>query len=276
MTLHPDIERLALLGWRLHPASQYSRAACIKGAAEAATSDVDQLGRWYSEFRGCNWRVVMQGSGVWSLDVDAPGPDHEADGITAMTELVARHGQIPPRPMTRSGGGGYALFFQHRGEPIAGRTGTPAPGLDPRRGRLAVTIPPSVHITSRRPYRWITPPWELSPPPAPDWLLRLVAPRLEPAMPDKPTRPEATPEGLRRYALAALRHAGDRVALARPGSRSDMLNAETYALTRFAKDGLLDASEIAITMAYAGRQAGLLTLEVKATLASAMAAGARR
>jgi hypothetical protein len=276
MTLHPDIERLALLGWRLHPSSQYSRAACIKGAADAATYDLDQLHLWAREFRGCNWRVVMGGSGIWALDVDVPSEDHEADGVAVLRCLIALHGQIPERPMTRSGGGGFGLFFQHRGEPIIGRTGTPAPGLDPRRGRLTITVPPSVHVTTRRPYRWITPPWELSPPPAPDWLLRLVAPPPEPTLPDRPARPEIAPDRRRRYALAALRHASDRVALARPGSRSDTLNAETFALTRLIMDGFLDASEVATTMAYAGRQAGLQPIEVKATLVSAIAAGTRR
>jgi hypothetical protein len=164
MTLQPDIERLALLGWRLHPSSRYSRAACIKSATDIATCDLEQLERWSTEFPGCNWRVVMDGSGIWALDVDAPGPDHAADGIKVLAELVALHGPMPPRPSTRSGGGGFALFFLHRGEPIAGGTGTPAPGLDPRRGRQTVTVPPSIHHRSRHPYPWIVPPWEVPPP----------------------------------------------------------------------------------------------------------------
>ena len=43
MDLHPDIERLALLGWRLHPVSRRTRAACFAHAATLATSDLDQL-----------------------------------------------------------------------------------------------------------------------------------------------------------------------------------------------------------------------------------------
>ena len=145
MDLHPDVERLALLGWRLHPASRYSRAACIKNAADLATRDLAQLARWSREFPDCCWRVVMEGSGIWALDVDVPGEDHKADGVAALVSLVAMHGPIPPRPTTRSGGGGCALFFRHSGEPISGKTGTPVAGLDPRRGRLAIALPPSVH-----------------------------------------------------------------------------------------------------------------------------------
>ena len=217
-----DVERLALLGWRLHPSSRFSRAACITGAAEAATHDLDQLARWSLEFPGCNWRVVMEGSGIWALDVDAPGPDHQADGIAALAALVMENGPIPERPMTRSGGGGFALFFRHDGEPIVGQTGTPAPGLDPRRGRLTVTIPPSIHHRTQRPYRWITPPWELSPSAAPGWLLRLLAPPPVPPTPSRPRRYRDHPDRFRRYAAAALRNAADRVAKAPSGSRNEI------------------------------------------------------
>src|SRR4051794_12546630 len=127
-TLHPDIERLALLGWRLYPASRHSRAACIKSPGASASCDLDQLDAWTRQYPGCNWRVVCEGSGVWGLDVDVPSPDPAAEGVAALAAMVERHGPIPPRPMTRSGGGGLALFFRHRGEPIHGATGWPVPG----------------------------------------------------------------------------------------------------------------------------------------------------
>ncbi len=273
--LSHDVERLALLGWRLHPSSRFSRAACIKGAAEAATRDLDQLAWWSREFPGCNWRVVMQGSSVWSLDVDAPGPDHAADGITALADLVTAHGPLPPRPMTRSGGGGFALFFRHDGEPIAGQSGTPSPGIDPRRGRLTVTVPPSIHHRTRLPYRWITPPWELPPPPAPAWLLKLVAPPPPPPQPAPPPRRLDHPGQRRRYAVAALRHAADRVALAPPGGRNFSLNKETFSLSRFIGEGALDASEVCEVMAWAGRQAGLDRAEIELTVGSALQARGR-
>ena len=195
----PDIERLALLGWRIFPASQYSRAACVKNFTTLASHDLDQLDRWSREFPNCNWGIVMADSGAWALDVDVPGSGHNADGVKALADLTAKHGPLPSRPMARSGGGGLALFFRDDGAPIAGRSGTPAPGLDPRRGRLPLIVPPSLHHRTRRPYRWLTPPWELPPPAAPAWLLRLVAPPPEPAMPARPQRlaapsPVQTPE----------------------------------------------------------------------------------
>jgi hypothetical protein len=204
MTLHRDVERLAVLGWRLHPASRYSRAACIKNAADLATRDLDQLTLWSREFPGCSWRVVMEGSGIWALDVDLPSPDHAANGGQALADLVAMHGPLPPCPTARSGGGGWAVFFLHRGEPIAGATGTPCPGIDPRRGRQTVTVPPSLHHRTRLLYRWITPSWEITPPSAPGWLLQLVAPPALPTEPNRPAQPPDVGENARRYRLRKI------------------------------------------------------------------------
>ena len=263
-----DVKRLALLGWRLHPSSRASRAACIKRAATAATHDLDRLGQWAREFPGCNWCVVMEGSDIWALDVDAPGPDHAADGIAALAGLVSHHGPLPVRPMTRSGGGGLALFFRHAGEPIIGRTGTPAPGLDPRRGALTITVPPSIHHRTRKPYQWIVPPWEVAPPAAPAWLLALVAPPpVQPA-----PRPVLARNGRpgRNYAVGALRRAVEQVAVAPGGQRNDTLNRAAWSMARFIGDGLLHPSEIAVALAHAGLVAGLERREVQLTLTSAL------
>jgi hypothetical protein len=275
LTLHPDVERLAGLGWRLHPASCTSRAACFERAADLATYDLDQLERWSCEFRNCAWRVVMEGSGIWALDLDIPGPVHAHDGVAAFKALVEKHGQVPPRPTIRTGGGGLVLFFRHDGEPIVGKTGTPRPGIDPLRGRLAATVPPSRHIRTGHPYRWIIPPWDLSPPPTPEWLLQLVAPPIREPLP--PPRPHpSSNDRQRRYAVAALRHGVERAAAAPSGQRNCTLNQETYSLCRrFIPDGLLTAHGIADAMAHAGVAAGLDRREIEQTLASALKAGCR-
>jgi len=213
MTLHPDIERVALLGWHVYPVSARGRRGCIKRITDLATCDLDQLERWSREFPGCNWAVLFGASKLWGLDCDVP-PGHAHDGITNLANLVRVHGPLPNRPQARSGGGGLALFFRHDGEAIVGETGHPAPGIDPRRGRQSQTIPPSRHWRTGCPYRWIVAPWEVNPPPAPAWLLRLVTPPPAPTIAAAPPHGLATPEGARRYALAALRNAVQRVASA--------------------------------------------------------------
>src|SRR3954453_9976398 len=126
----------------------------------------------------------------------------------ALAGLVKQHGPIPPRPMTRSGGGGLALFFRHRGEAIHGATGWPVPGIDPRRGKLSVTVPPSIHIRTRRPYAWAVAPWEVSPPDAPGWLLKAVTPPPPPIVRSVSDGIDnADPVRRSRYAEAALRNA---------------------------------------------------------------------
>ena len=57
---HTDVERLALLGWRLYPASRSSKAACIKAPGESATFDLDKLEAWTRQFPNCNWRMSVR------------------------------------------------------------------------------------------------------------------------------------------------------------------------------------------------------------------------
>ncbi len=273
--LHPDVERLALLGWRLHPGSSHTRAACFAGATDLATCDLDTLDMWAWEHRGCSWRVVFQGSAIWGLDLDAAGPDHAADGMAAFRDLVARHGPVAPAPTLRSGGGGQAVFFRDTGAPIRGQTGWPAPGIDPRRGRQSQTVPPSRHHRTGEPYRWLLAPWEVSPPTAPAWLLRLMTPPPKPVLERGPIDLGANPDKSRRYALAALGHAVKRVASTREGGRNATLNREAYSLTRFMPEHLAP-SEIADSLAVAARHIGLSGREVALTLASALRAGMRR
>lgn len=272
MNLPEDIERLALLGWGLHPACSTTRSACFPGATDAATADLDQLEAWARAYPGCSWRMVMAGSSVWGLDLDVPSPDHAADGVAAFADLVRQNGGLPPAPALQSGGGGWAVLFRHDGEPIRGQTAWPAPGIDPRRGRQSLTVPPSRHVRTRRPYRWAVAPWDVAPPPAPAWLLRLMAPAPQ-AVPARRAFVLGTdPDRARRYAAGALRKAGERVASAGDGTRNHMLNVETYALARFVAEGSLSGIEVAQAMSAAALQVGLNAQEAAATIASALRA----
>ena len=273
MTIPEDIERVALLGWAVFPASQYSRASCFSGAHDAATSDLDTISGWCRDYPSCNWRLAFGLSQLWGLDIDAISEDHAADGIGAMRNLTAINGALPPCPMTKSGGGGFAVFFKHNGEPITGKTGMPSPGIDPRRGRLSVTIPPSIHLTTKLAYRWIAPPWSVNAPNAPGWLLRAVAPPPEPvhrAAPDLSSGDKA-----RSYAVGALKSAIAKVACAPSGAANSTLNAETYAIGRFLSDGSVTEGEVRDCMVAAARARGIPIREAMATIDSGLRARAR-
>lgn len=267
MAIPDDVERVALMGWRVYPASRVSRAACIQGATLKATSDLDQIARWSHEFPGCNWRMIFIGSGCWALDCDRPGAAHKHDGVAAFKALTAAHDPLPPRPMIRTGGsGGIVLFFRDTGLPIRGEGGHPAPGIDPRRGAQPVTLPPSFHTDTGYHYRWIVPPWECYPPAAPTWLTDMVRP------PPEPPAPKFEPVQTAEFARIALQDAMRKVLEAGEGGRNDRLNRQAYRVGKYVARGLLAESEALDSLLGAGRQVGLPYYEAKATVQSGLRA----
>jgi hypothetical protein len=104
----------------------------------------------------------------------------------------------------------------------------------------------------------------------PEWLLEQLLTPPSPA--PRPFASVPTEDGTRRYALAALRSAVERVAGAWEGGRNHALNIECFSLARFVPDKL-GADELADALAIAARYAGLSARETAATLASALRAG---
>lgn len=268
MTIPPDIEAVALLGWHLYPCSRKTKAACFKNPTDRASCDLDVIAGWVNEFGACNWRVVMGPSRIWALDCDVP-PGHPHDGVVNFTALVAQNSPLPRRPTARSGGGGVVVFFAHCGERIIGDGGHPALGIDPRRGRQSQTIPPSIHLVTRKPYRWVAPPWDVAPPTAPAWLLHACAPPPEPEWKKTPRLP--TTDLARRVLIRAI----ERITGATEGQRNDCLNRAGYGVARFVAAGLLGEQDAVEALYAAARQTGLPHLEIKATLRSAFQSGFR-
>lgn len=267
MPIPDNIERIALLGWHVFPCSNRSRAMCFPAAHQHASANLDTIAGWAEKYPRCNWRVVFGPSGLWGFDLDVPRT-HKDDGIAALTNLTKVHGPLPPRPQARSGGGGLGIWFRWSGQRIAGGSGIPMPGMDPRRGEQSQTIPPSIHIDTRQPYYWIDPPWLITPPDAPAWLLKLV--ELPPEPPARPA-PELKSDSARRhYAVAALHNATRRVAITIEGGRNDTLNRECWSVAKFLKDGDLSESEVRDCMVAAARAAGLNIREACLTIDSAI------
>lgn len=263
----PEIENVALLGWAVYPCWTSSRAGKFKGAHLAATHDLNTIAGWCREWPRCNWRVVFGKSRIWGLDCDVP-PGHANDGIAALAGLTRVHGPIPPRPQARSGGGGLGLFFAWNGERIVGDGGHPAAGIDPRRGAQTQTIPPSIHIVTKKPYRWIDPPWKVTPPVAPAWLVKLLEPP-----PDSSFKME--PIDTTDQARARMYRAAMAVMDAPAGSRNDTLNRRAHQMGRLIGDGRLDEREAVEALYGAARQAGLDHGEIKATIQSGINSGRR-
>lgn len=266
MALPDEIERVALLGWAVYPGSSTSRHGSFKGAHDAATYDLDTLAGWAKEYPGCSWRMVCQPSWLWGLDLDTP-PLHANDGIGAFRDWLGER-TLPSRPTMRSGGGGLAIFFKWNGERIIGDGAKWLPGVDPRRGRQSQTIPPSLHYKTRKPYRWLVAPWDVSPPVAPAWLLKAVEPK--PAPDARAARPLPAGDQKRNYAVGALHRATRNVAAAGNGNRNITLNTECWNVARFLHDGTLAESEIRECMLAAARASSLEIREALATIDSAI------
>lgn len=267
MSLHPDIERLALLGWKLVPATSRKKGMFV-GFLDAATDDLDQLAAWQRDYPHACWKVRPQGSGVWFLDVDVPGDEHRHDGVEALRALCDLHGSLPPRPHGRSPSGGHLLVFRDTGRPIRRGTGIPAPGLDTLHVRLCPMVPPSRRKGGA--YRWVVAPWDLAPPPAPDWLLALLAP---PPPPPRPKRPVVLSSD---HARRGLDRALNAISAAPPGQRNATLNRQAFTVARWIAAGLLDETAAVGALYAAGRALGLADAEVRGTIKSGVLAGVKR
>lgn len=264
--MHPDLERVALLGWRVTPVWP-NRAGCFVGYIDAATYDLDQIDRWAFEFQGCNWSVIPEGSGVWALDVDVPSADHDADGWAALQGMVERHGALPAGPHGRSGGGGHLLVFRDAGHPIKCESGWPVAGFDPKARRVQFTISPSIHKRTRKPYGWQVAPWEVNPPAAPEWLLRAVAP---PPERPRPARPKVMTgdDGARSLARTI-----SELTRAAPGTRNGSLNRASFIAGGLCGAGLVDEQTAICALYDAGRFIGLDDNECRKTIKSGFESG---
>ncbi len=195
-------------------------------------------------------------SGFDALDIDAPRHREAADW------WEVNRAAIPATRTHFTRSGGLHLLFRHA-EGVRNSASRIAPGVDVRGdgGYLVWWPAAGCEVMDRTPRAdW------------PEWLLDLARPPAPPPRQVPPLPAGASAPAARRYALAALRNAVDRVASAGDGMRNATLNAECFALSRFIP-GILTPSEVADALAVAARHAGLTTRETIATLTSALRAG---
>jgi hypothetical protein len=159
---------LASIGWPVFRCRPKGKAPYREGWQDEATTDPAMVDRLWREVRACNIGLAC-GHNVWVFDVDG------AEGLDSVRALVARHGALPRAPLSRTGASGYHLFFQADAR-VKNSVGKLAPGIDTRSAGGLVVLPPSVHPDTGRSYAWVRDPWAHSIPPAPPWLLDLLAP----------------------------------------------------------------------------------------------------
>jgi hypothetical protein len=208
----------ARLGWAVVPLHDVSSGACScsKGAAckpagkhprlrdwtNEATSDADQVAAWAAAWPAGNVGVATgSASGIWVLDVD---PDH--GGLDTLAQLVALHGPIPATAQATTGSGGTHYIFTLPDFAVTNTASKLGNGLDVRGDGGQIVVAPS--RSAKGQYRWVRPPWDTPPAPAPAWLLAMLgrtAAAASPATTERGYFPPATAALLEaaRAALAA-------------------------------------------------------------------------
>jgi hypothetical protein len=144
-----------------HPRTEHGR--------KDATTDPEQLRRWWDKWPGANLGVVTGAeSGLVVLDVDPRNGGNES-----LADLEART-PLPPTARTVTGSGGQHILFAHPGGHVGNSTGKVGAGLDVKADDGYIVAPPSLHASGRA-YEWAAHPDHTPLASLPDWLRILTA-----------------------------------------------------------------------------------------------------
>jgi len=131
----------------------------ITGWQKSASTDADQIRRWWRKWPDANIGIVTGDQVV--LDVD---PRH--GGPASLAALERQHGTLPDTFRVHTGGGGDHFTFQSNGVVIRNSAGVLGPGLDIRGAGGYTTAAPSLHFSGNR-YEVVD---SSAPAPIPEWL----------------------------------------------------------------------------------------------------------
>ena len=143
------------------------------------TTDVAQIESWWQRWPSANIATRVPDSLI-VVDIDPRN-----GGTESLDLLEAAHSPMPATLRSFTGGGGEHRILRRPGGALRNGAHKLGPGLDIKLGGKGyIILPPSVHPTTGRLYRWDDP----TVPPAvmPDWLTALLRP--DPPRP-RPARP---------------------------------------------------------------------------------------
>jgi hypothetical protein len=267
------------------PDGRWKKRPAIKGWRDVATTDPDQIRRWWQEFPEAVPGTELGRAGLVVIDADRHDPNQ--DGVQAFVGLRAGR-QESPHPQTLTAGGGEHHFYrQPPGCVFGNREGNLPEGINVRGQGGFVVAHGSV-----RPDGAI---WEPAPgapelaagfradaiPELPSWLAEILAPASsgQDSPPIAPT--DSAPLGREQaYALAALDSCVGELEQTPPGKRNNCLNAIAYRLGRMVVRGWID-QRIVVDRLIAACQGNRLAFDdgedsVRDTIQSGLTAGASR
>ena len=174
----------------------------ISGWREAASTDPQQIARWWATFPAAVPGIELGRSGLFVVDLDRHAGG--ADGVAAFKSFRGDN-PAPRCPSVKTASGGYHLYFrQPDGDPLGNRTGILPPGIDIR-GDGGWTVAPGAVFEG---WHWGNTVDLSAPPAVPDWIVSAIRARKVEYSGGPPPNPIGKRE--RTYAEHALNNAAHR------------------------------------------------------------------
>ena len=223
-------------GWRFVPLRGKQP---IRKRWQEGQHTIDDLNSWLSH--GNVGVVTGSVSGVVVIDQDDGGSVVSLD--------------LPETVTAETGSGNRHYYFAYTGNDIGNSASKLAPKIDVRGNGGQAVFPGSTHPETGQPYRWIKSPRNTPIAPLPEHVAALLRP------------------SPKKYIDRAMTLATQAVETAPNGTRNAELNKAAYSLGGLVASGHLDQSTVEQRLADAGRAAGLIPEEIRATIRSGMDSG---
>ena len=137
---HRAARAYASHGWKVFPCLPDQKEPACAGGLHAATTDLEQIDRWWMENPHYNIAGDPESAGLSVVDIDAKRQPDGTKGVDTWRRLVEQHG-APNTYWVATPSGGWHVYF--RGE-LPTTAGKIAPGIDTRgAGRGYVLLAPS-------------------------------------------------------------------------------------------------------------------------------------
>lgn len=242
-------------GWPVFPCNANDKRPYTRDGFKNATTDPDQIRRWWSTNPSAMIGVPTGGIGCFVIDLD-PKDGRGVDDLLADIRAVMDE-DLPPCPSVRTPRGGLHLYFElPEGDKVSNRAGV-VPDVDIRGDGGYVIVPPSVRRGPKAvaddcdgaAYTWrpgaslddLMPP----DPPAAVVAFTQYRPNRTPPASEPPGAGRVTQgQAVQRYAANALVQESAALAAAPEGTRNDAINTAAFALGQLVAAGALQESVV--------------------------------
>lgn len=142
---------LANRGFKIFPCVTRGKNPLTMHGCKDATDDPDQVAEWWHRWPGANIGIAT-GGGLVVVDVDCKDGK---DGTGSLEEWQRVHGGFPDTLISRTGSGGFHLFYEVEDSSTIKNAVEIIGGVDIRSDGGYVIAPPSIHESGRR-HEWVT------------------------------------------------------------------------------------------------------------------------